>query len=72
MYQGDREGKLSAPGSGLACVTMEDLTGQRLQLKHLQARAVRSHDDVGVIGPQEPNIQYLLAIASKLWESGRS
>lgn len=54
------------------CVTVEDLTGQSLQLKHFQARAVRSHNNVGVIGPKEPNIQHLLAIASKLWEAGRS
>lgn len=47
-------------------MTVEDLTGQSLQLKHLQARAVRSHDDVGIIRSQEPNIQHLLAVASKL------
>lgn len=53
-------------------MTVEDLTGQSLQLKHFQARAVRSHNNVGVIGPKEPNIQHLLAIAGKLWEIGRS
>lgn len=50
----------------LTCVAMENLAGRCLQLKHFQAGAVGGHDNVGVLRAKEPDIQHLLAVASKL------
>lgn len=54
------------PGA-LTCVAVENLAGGRLQLKHFQAGAVRGHHNVGVLGPEEPDVQHLLTVAGKLW-----